>query len=1128
LADVGFSLVTARAALEHRAVVLADDRDAALAQLDALAAGDRVPGLVVGRVASGGAAFVLSGQGAQRPAMGRGLHERFPVFAAAFDEACALLDRGLADDLARAGHESLRELVLADRGPIDDTVFAQAGLFALEVALVRLLGSLGLHPEALAGHSIGELAAAHVAGVFDLDDAARLVAARGRLMQALPAGGAMVALDATEAEAHELIGGRGDLADRVAVAAVNGPAAVVLSGEKAAIDRLTRQWRSRGRRARRLRVSHAFHSPLVEPMLDDFARVAGTVDYRPPRLALVSTVTGERVTDEVCSADYWVDQVRRPVRFGDAVRTLVAEGTATLLEVGPDAQLTTLVPDNLDDEDVVTVPTLRPGRDETTTLVTAVAEAWVRGARVDWTPLFPGARRVDLPTYAFQRQRYWPVPATPPTALAGGGASGADGADGVDVADWRYGIVWRPPADRLPPPTPGQRWLLVTTDAVDPATVAWAQDALEAGSGQVVTLSLPAPVATDRAAVAAQLARVVDKDALAGVVSLVGLDETPDPTDTLLTGLAATLALVQALADAAVTTPLWTLTRSAVATTPPRPAHAAIWGLGRVVGLEMPERWGGLVDLPEVLDERAGAGLRAALGHRGGEDQLAVQATGGLLARRLARSLPRTAGEPEQEPWGTRGTALVTGGTGALGGRLARWLVDRGAEHVILASRRGAAAPGAEELAAEVERAGGRVTLAACDVADPAALDGLLAVVPPDLPLRTIVHCAGASVGGDLVDLTPDDMVEASAAKARGARSLHEVAERHGLELDAFVLFSSGASIWGGGGQGAYAAANAYVDALAEQRRAAGLPATSVAWGPWAGDGMAEGETGDRLRRLGVREMPPELALRALQQALDAGDACVAVADLDWARFAPSFAAARRRPLLEDLPEAVAALYPELVPAPANASTGADATADPRTDADASTALAAAIAGLDPGERRQALVELVREEVAVVLGHPNPAAVDPRRAFKDLGFDSVTAVELRNRLRSRTGLRLPATLVFDHPNPAALGYELALRTAPEPRSPTADALRHLAQAEAALAALHGPPAATAATAATAADGEAGEAVAEVRIALRRLLARLSPTADGDDAGGPSDQRIEDRLLAADDDELLAFIDRELG
>jgi acyl transferase domain-containing protein/NADPH:quinone reductase-like Zn-dependent oxidoreductase/acyl carrier protein len=429
LSDVSWSLASSRASLGHRAVVVAPDRDAALTGLEALAVGGSSGNLVAGRVRGGGPGrlgFVFSGQGSQRAGMGQGLYEAFPVFAEAFDEVCARFDEQLP--------RPLRSVVFGDEALVDQTGYAQPGLFAVEVALARLLEGCGLRPDVVCGHSIGELVAAHVAGVFSLEDACRLVAARGRLMQALPSGGAMVALEASEAEAAALIAG---LEDRVSVAAVNSPASLVVSGETGAIDDIAGRWKAEGRRATRLRVSVGFHSPLVEPMLAEFAEVAAQISYQPPKLPLVSNLTGRLVDgDELGTPAYWVAHARGAVRFGDGITAMVAEGASTLIEVGPDAQLVALAHENLDDPDagldpdeVGCVALQRKGRDEATALITGLAQLWVRGVAVDWSGVLAGADAtlVDLPTYAFQHQHYWPSgAATAPTDPVGLGQMAVD------------------------------------------------------------------------------------------------------------------------------------------------------------------------------------------------------------------------------------------------------------------------------------------------------------------------------------------------------------------------------------------------------------------------------------------------------------------------------------------------------------------------------------------------------------------------------------------------------------------------------------------------------------------------------------------------------------------------------
>ncbi len=427
--DIGFSLA-GRPAFERRAVVLGEDRESLLSGLEALEKGARpTPGVLEGMAAPGaGVAFLFTGQGAQRVGMGQGLYRAFPVFAEAFDEVCAGLDEYLG--------RPLREVVFADEGDaegverheetesaagnaggkgaagsaggkalLDQTLFTQAGLFALEVALFRLIERWGVRADFLIGHSIGEVAAAHVAGVFSLADACGLVAARGRLMGSLPEGGAMVSIEASAEGVLPTLAGR---EEEVALAAVNGPSAVVISGDEEAVLELARAWEEQGRRTKRLRVSHAFHSPRMEGMLAEFADVLGGLSFAEPRIPIVSNVTGELVSAErLCSPGYWVEHVREPVRFLEGMRWLDARGVKNFLELGPDGVLSAMGRECL--SGAAPVALLRGRRPEAQTLMSALAQVWVHGVGVRWDALLgeSGARRIGLPTYAFQRERYW-------------------------------------------------------------------------------------------------------------------------------------------------------------------------------------------------------------------------------------------------------------------------------------------------------------------------------------------------------------------------------------------------------------------------------------------------------------------------------------------------------------------------------------------------------------------------------------------------------------------------------------------------------------------------------------------------------------------------------------------------
>ncbi|MFB7116098.1 type I polyketide synthase, partial [Streptomyces sp. NPDC056291] len=1056
LADLGHSLAATRSRFERRAAVIARDRDGLLASLSALAAGRPDPAVVEGEAAGRARiAVMFSGQGSQRAAMGRELYETQPRFAAAFDEVCAALDPLL--------DRPLREVVFAAEGTdeaalLDRTGFTQPALFAVEVALYRLIESWGVRADFVTGHSIGEIAAAHVAGVFTLQDAARLVAARATLMETLPSGGAMIAVQATEDEVAPLLG------ERLCVAAVNGPTSVVVSGDEDAAVELAAEFSGRGRRTKRLRVSHAFHSPHMDAMLDAFRTVAETLSYAAPRIPLVSDLTGRRADDaEVRTADYWVRHVREAVRFADCVRTLRDAGATLFLELGPDGLLTAMAEDTLGDgrddrhdrhdHNTALVPLLRAGRSEETAAATAAARLQIHGVDLDWTAYLAGtgARRVDLPTYAFQHAHYWPqLPSAAPSsagdpadqklwaAVERGDAAELAAVLGLDedsltpldsllpaLSSWRrgnqekalldtlrYRVEWtrlRKPAA----PVLDGTWLLVASDATaddETELLDGLAEALGAHGARVRRLVLDADCA-DRAVLGARLDGTEDVDTTAHVLSVLPLDERPtDGPAGFTQGLALTIALVQALADTGARGRLWTATRGAVSTGPAdpvtRPAQATAWGMGRGVALEHPRLWGGLVDLPADFDRRAGQRLAEVLAVKDapdGEDQVALRATG-VHGRRLVR---HTVDElPSADRFTASGSVLITGGTGGLGAETARWLARSGADHLVLTSRRGPDAPGAAELRAELEQLGASVSLVACDVADRDALAAVLDGLPADQPLTGVVHTAGVGHYGPLDALTPAEFAGLTAAKLAGAAHLDDLLGDR--ELDFFILFGSIAGVWGSGDQSAYGAANAYLDALALARRARGLAATSIAWGPWGGTGMAADDAvSGTLRRQGLRLLDPAPALTEMRRAVVRQDIAVAVADVDWTRYAPLFTSARPSALIGDLPE-VRALAAENTPA----------------DSGDVSETVQRVRSLPEPEQLRLLTELVRTEAATVLGHASADAVPEGRAFRDIGFDSLTAVELRKHLGAATGLSLPSTMVFDYPTPLELAQYL--------------------------------------------------------------------------------------------------------
>ena len=1274
--DVAFSLATGRVAFEHRAVVVAGERDALLDGLRAVADGGASASVRRGMAHESKTAFMFTGQGAQRAGMGAELYKAFPVFAAVLDEVCELMDPLLGC--------SLKDLMFAvdgspQAGLLERTEFTQACLFAFELALFELVKSVGVRADALIGHSIGEIVAAYVAGVFSLQDACRLVAARGRLMGALPDGGGMLAIEVSEEEISQWLR---DFDRDVSLAAVNGPRAVVLSGELDVLERLEASWRELGRRVRRLRVSHAFHSSLMEPALGEFREVADRIEFAHARMPVVSNVTGALAgPEDLATADYWVRHARQAVRFADGIAALAASGVKRFLELGPEGLLSAAARDCLaeDDQDILLASASRARLGEVDAFVAFVADVHAHGVAVDWPAFFAGrgASLVDLPTYAFQRTRYWhelaggagEMPAMGLTAsghpllgtmlslpedrgwsftgylslathpwladhmvlgavllpgtgfvelalaagrevgcehlleltlqaplvlsengavqthlsvaepdaaghrivniysrsidvLAGdphdqpwvchargmlGPGDGASteqesipwfgseeqwppvGAEAAQVGDlyerlaergYEYGpafqcskAAWsrgeeafvevslpedqQTPAFGLHPALLDAAFhaLIASSDASDGARPAvpfsWRDVKLHATGSSSLRVRLRADgndtvsiVAVDESgepviSVGALVAREISREQLGAAgayrdslfgVEWIALAPAPatgrwavvDDDGGLLDGLLdadgqpleryldlgllgkavvaaggapevvlvsfhgigaaerpgelsrrarATLAraldlIKRWLADERLASSrLVFLTGGAVSPLPEGGvsdlAAAALWGFVRSAQSEHPDRFV-LLDLDHR--EISLAGLRAAVGS--GERQLALR-EGRVLAPRLSRVRSNPVGEPLRlDP---QGTVLITGGTGGLGGAVARHLVvEHGMRSVILASRRGGDAEGALELALALRELGAEVRTVACDVTEREQVRELLESVAEKHPLRAVVHAAGTAYNGLIESFTEEQIERVLAPKLDGAMHLHELTSD--LDLQAFVLFSSVAATFGGPGQGNYAAANAFLDALAEQRRSQGLPATSIAWPLWTEVGLgryldAAKVSGEALVRVATGSaafgtLSPEQGLELFDSALASGEAMVVAAQLDG----KTLHAEARAGTLPVFMSRLVRTPMRLAQDPAHGS------------------LARRAAAVPEHERGAVVLEEVRRHVAAVLGQDSLDSVPVESDLLELGFDSLTSVELRNLLKTVTGLQLPTTVVFDHPTTVALAH----------------------------------------------------------------------------------------------------------
>ncbi|MEU4242470.1 SDR family NAD(P)-dependent oxidoreductase [Actinoplanes sp. NPDC026619] len=1097
-----------RAAQRRRAAVLGGP-DGWTTGLTALAAGEPHPRVVAGDGRPAGrVAFLFPGQGAQRPGMREMLAA--PLFRAAYDEVMAEFAEPVPGD--------------AD---LDRTEHAQPSLFAFGVAAYRLLRSWGVRPDVLVGHSIGELAAAHVAGILSLPDAARLVGARARLMGALPPGGAMIAVDAAEDEVRPLLG------ERAGLAAVNGPRSVTLSGDEAAVETIAATLRERGHRTTSLRVSHAFHSVRMEPMLADFAEVARSVTYRAAAIPIVSTLTGRPATgDDLRSADYWVRQVREPVRFAAAATGL----TGVTVELGPRPTLTPLVPGH-------TVPM----SDDTAALL------WSAGVTLDRPAVLGRAdprEAAALPTYAFQRRRFWladtvrapriltsttgrlslrshpwlrdhalgGAPLVPGTLLAelavtAGQEAGvpvlteliverplelpddepvelrlllgdpaADGARTIEIQATHDG-TWTRHATGTCHPDPAPVELSAEPEPGGPGTWAWARSwppvdaepvdvgglyvggdygpafrgvtaAWRSGDTMYAEVRLPVPVGgagtdlhaalTDAALHPARLFEAgrpeprlpfvftgVRRWAAGAARARVRLIRDPRRSDRIAVQLSGEdgrpLLEIESLTLRPVPRALFAPTVVPVpvpaggeppavldldVTDPagPEDVRDQVWN----AVLALRERLGGSGRFVVTTRSAAVAGLvRVAaaeypgqvglVAHDGAAESVnalpgAVRVTATepeAVVRRGAVGVPRLvrAGAARDDVSFGSGTVLVTGGTGALAGLIARHLVAAyGVRHLLLVSRQGDLAPRAAPLRADL---GAAVTIVAADVAHRPDVAELLAKADP--PVTAVVHTAGVLSDGVLEGLTRDRADAVLRPKIDAAWHLHELTH----DLAAFVLFSSASGLLGNAGQGPYAAGNAFLDDLARRRHEAGQPALSVAWGPLDLDGGMPVTARSRLRPLNPAEVTAafDAALRAAE------------------------------PVVAPLPS-----LPRPVPA---------APARPvATDDQPMPATAGVLTGLTGDELVTAAEALIRTEVAGELGYPDAGLVDLGAAFTDQGLDSVASIQLRTRLVAATGITMPATIVFDHPTPAALARWIATehdQTATAPAAPAATA-----------------------------------------------------------------------------------------
>jgi acyl transferase domain-containing protein/thioesterase domain-containing protein/acyl carrier protein len=888
LDDLCYTTLAGRKQFAHRAAVAArgmDDLRAALAESRRVAKGQSA-------APTKGIAFLFTGQGAQYAGMGKALYDSEPVFRDALDRCAALL----AEDLEQPMLD-----VMFGGTALDETRYTQPALFAIEYATAALWRDYGIEPSAVIGHSIGEIAAACVAGAFSLDDALRLVVRRAALMQALPEGGGMLAVLADAASIESEVAPH---AQTVSIAAINAPDSTVISGDSAALQQIAAALKARGIASKPLTVSHAFHSPLMAPMLDAFRAVAESIAYTPLRLPLASCLAGAVLpAGHVFDAGYWCEHVMQPVRFRDGLAALAAEGPWSYLEVGPAPTLGALGRRCLG-ADAAFAHTMQKNEDAEQSFGKALATLYVTGARIDWLARYSDgtARKTALPTYAFQRRRCWFDPPVESSAPA------AKKRVVSNPSDWLYELHWEQATPASSGPLEGGSLLLAQYGALADALASQlARDG--------VTVHRAAPQAPDTQAYTGILKGLpalprhlvyVVPAADTGAHALHCID---------LLHLAHAIEAVYGASRPSVPARLWILTQGGQALPGEscEPSHAAVWGFARALFAEHHELQGGLADLDPNDAANSAEGLYPVMTSAGHEEQTLFRADK-IYAARLGRA--PLASDSTAPTLRADAAYLITGGLGGLGLATARALAEAGAGHILLLGRTALpertgwdsldpASPEAKRVQAirDIESLGGVVSTAAFDVADTDALTAFLSAWKQSgkPQIRGVFHAAGATKDALIAQLDATAFDVVFRAKVQGAWNLHR-AFGADAALDCFVLYSSAAAVLGSAGQANYAAANAWLDGLAHLRAAQGLPALAVNWGPWSEVGMAaEDGTAKRLEDFGLKGLPPRAAAALLLRLMAEGRTQTVALDADWERMARHTLGSGRRHLLQDL-----------------------------------------------------------------------------------------------------------------------------------------------------------------------------------------------------------------------------------
>jgi acyl transferase domain-containing protein/acyl-CoA synthetase (AMP-forming)/AMP-acid ligase II/acyl carrier protein len=1080
ITSICFSANTGRSHFDCRLAILAADKQELIDRLVKVSDEEDDHGIWFGKLYSNSKlpkiAYLFTGQGSQYVNMGRQLYETQTVFRQTIEQCDRILqpylEMSLLDILYPDDCQSL------DSSIINQTAYTQPALFAIEYALFQLWQSWGIKPDVVMGHSVGEYVAATVAGVFSLEDGLKLITHRGRLMQKLPVGGAMVAVMASAEKVNQLIA---SFIGAVALAAVNGAESVVISGEVEAISAIIDNLELQGIKTKRLQVSHAFHSPLMEPILAEFELIANRITYNQPLLPLISNLTGSRADNSIATANYWVRHVSQPVKFALGMKTLHQEGCEVFIEVGPKPILLAMGRQCLDEDAGVWLPSLRSGQEDWEILLHSLAELYIRGVKVDWLGFDRQYHRskLVLPTYPFQRERYWIETSDNDSHKVTNLLLESKKAPFVEwlkdknthqlaqkleqfrefspeqvkllpelletlekyyqeelalanIKDWFYQVQWKPVRNTQPMTNiQAGHWLIFADKTCIGDILARklqeqgyeysfvyrgeCYQELEKGFYQLNPTELQD---------FEKLIQAIEENSqlpLTRVIHLWSLDNpiTQDLTITSLWqaqqwGCCTVINLVKALIKTTSLPKMWLVTRGTQSvqssTEEVSVAASPLWGMGRVISLEHPQLWGGLIDLDtQILESEVDRLLHIILAdNHQVEDYLALRGEITYVAR-LVKQFQAVSQEVSLR---SDATYIITGGLGALGLQTAKWMVEKGARHLVLISR---TQPSHNKLAtiSNLEEQGSEIQVFQADVCNSEELSKIFKQVNRDLlPVKGIVHAAGLGRLQPIQQMEIAELEEVIAAKIIGGWGLHQLSKD--IQIDFFVSFSSIASVWGSAGLAHYAASNSFLDSLTYYRRAKGLPSFSINWGPLSGGGLARKQDLKELSRRGIEPLSPEQVTCALEYLWTIGNVQTIVANINWSLFKQLYQRERRL-LLEEID--IEPLKTQLL----NYSPSAKPTIAKNPE------FLQELKFVNEAERYDILRTLIQNEAAKVLGLNDSQVLSLDRGFFEMGMNSLMSFELSNNITQLLGVTLPSTLLFDFPNIEQLTKYIAIQ-----------------------------------------------------------------------------------------------------